>query len=430
MRRRLALLSGAALVIGSAVLSSSSQPAHAGDAPGSGFFGYSLTAQASGLQMTEDEPSANSHPEAETELPHSQVSLTSGPVGYALSSAAWPGALVGNAGSLILLVNPSAPSQVQLLNDPVRAEARSGGSRSQVTNDSVPGVAMSAAVLPGRVSAASRLDGGQAGKTVGFGTTTSNSTAVLTASTATTTADSTVKDISFASGVVTVDSVVSHATGTSNGTVASGSGHTTVTGLRIANVPVSIDDKGVTVASNHTPVDPVAVETVNTALSSMRMHITFSKPSSARSGGSFSYDAGSLIVNWAPPAGSNVFTAALGGARVVAAATKSDLYGGTAPPPPPVNPTVALGSGSSSGGPALTVPQVPGNQAGNPPVVAAPAPVTQSLFEPLASGSTAPALSVALAVLGSLLLLVGLWRVPDHVLVGPAAARCPLEEIL
>jgi hypothetical protein len=431
--RRIALLCGAAAVLASAALGSSSQPAHALDAPGSGFFGYTLLAQGSGMQMTEDEPSANSHPEADSEVPYSQVSLTSGPVGYALSSAAWPGALAANAGSLILLVNSGAPSQVKMLNDPVRAEARTGGETSTVTNDSVPGVTMTATVLPGKVSAASVIDGGQAGTTVGFGTTTSKSSAVLSAASATTTADSAVKDISLASGVVTIGSVVSHATGTTNGTVVSGAGRTVVTGLKVANVPVSVDDKGVTVASSSSPIDPVAVDTVNSALASMNLRIALSKPSSARSGGSISYDAGSLVVYWAPPGSSNVFTAALGGARVVAAATKSDLYGGNVPPAfPPVNPPVAVGPGTGGtgiGSAPLPPTQPVVNPPVNPPAVAAPGPATGSLLEPLASGTTAPALSVTLAVLGALLLLAGLWRAPFLVLVSPAAARCPLEEI-
>ena len=421
MRRALMLTGAAGCFVSAGFL----VPVHAEGSPGSGFFGYTLTAQSQAIQLTEDEPSANSHPESEADVPESLVSLTSGPVGYALSSVAWPGALVGNAGSLVLLVQPSAPSQVSALNDPVRAEARTGSAQHSATNDSVPGAHMAADATPSRTTADAKLDGGAAGALLGFGTSSSASTATLGSQTGVVTADSSAKDISLAGGVVKIASVVSHAVATTDGVTASGKGATTVTGMTVAGVPVVVDDHGVTVSSQHGAVPPAAVATVNSALVSLGMTIALSAPTQARDGGTIGYDAGSLLVLWKPPNSSNTFTASLGGSRVIAGASRSSSY---QPLPLP------------SGGVPIVQPQPPavGQPLPQPPVahpdVLVPAPSTagaapvSTALEPLASGTPAPTWAVVLTLLGAALLLGGLWRVPGLVLVPPRPTRCPHEE--
>jgi hypothetical protein len=424
--RRLLLLSAAA---GCFVSAGFLAPAHAADGPGSGFFGYVLTAQSQALQLTEDEPSANSHPEAEADLPQSQVSLAGG-VGYGLSSVAWPGALLGNAGSLILLVQPSAPSQVRALNDPVRAEARTGSAQHAQTNDSVPGAHMAADATLAKTTADAKLDGGAAGAVLGFGTTSSASTASLAAHAGRVTADSNAKDISLADGVVKIGSVVSHAEGTTDGSTASAKGRTTVSDMTVAGVPVMVDDHGVTVATQHGAVPSGAVAAVNSALSSLAMTITLSAPTQSRDGGTVSYDAGSLLVLWKPPGSANTFTASLGGSRLVAGASGSSPYvqlplpSGVVPIVTPAPPLAA----------APVAPGLPGQPVPAGPL--APGPVTASqppapvALEPLASGTPAPTWSVVLTVIGAALLLGGSWRVPGLILVEPRPNRCPLEEDL
>ena len=132
-------------MLGSGVLSAVG--AGASEQPGSGLLGYTLSAQSSGLQVIEDRPDATTHPEGDGEVPQSVATLVSGPVGYALSSVAWPGALAGNAGSLLVLAGvPLPPDVAAALNDPVRAETRTGGP-SDVRNDEVNGASMHASVV-------------------------------------------------------------------------------------------------------------------------------------------------------------------------------------------------------------------------------------------------------------------------------------------
>jgi hypothetical protein len=422
MTRRPALVCAAAVCFaGAGVLQAVA--AHAASEPGAGFLGYTLTAQGNGLQLTEDSPTATSHPEGEGEVPQSQVRLVSGPVGYALSSVAWPGALAANAGSLLVLAGaPVPPDQAQQLNDPVRAETRTGGP-ANVTNDSVPGAVMHAGVADAKVTADSLVDGGEAGRTAGFGTTSTSSSAELATSTATTTADSRAKGVSLAAGVVTVESVVSHATATTDGRQPTASGSTVVTGLRVAGVPVTVDDHGVSVDGTTTPSDPTPARTVNSALSQLNMRIVLSSPSSARQGGTISYDAGSLIVSWNPPGSANLITAVLGGARVLASANPADPPASDAPAPPADSSAVPVGS--AGGAAAAPAPVLGGPPPGTPdPSVAAP-PAGAAAFEPLLSGRTTPASTVSLCVLGALLLLGALLRVPSTVLVPAPSGACP-----
>lgn len=434
MRRRRLLLLAAVGCFGSAGLTSGTGAAQADVVPGSGFYGYTLTANANGLQGTEDEPSANSHPEGEGEVPHSQISLTSGPVGYALSSISWPGALAGNAGSLILLVKPDAPQQVKMLNDPVRAEARTGEGSSDVVNNDVPGAHMAAKATPARVSANALVNGGEAGTTYGFGTTSTATTAVLGADTADTSADSTAKDITLAAGAVHIGSVVSHAEGHTNGTVATGKGKTTVSGMSIGGVPVIVDDQGVTVDTTRQGVDPVAGATVNSVLANLGMSVVLSQPTVTRNGGSIAYDAGSLIVNWRPPNSVNLFTAHLGGARVLAAATP----GTSASVPPPVGDPGEVSPVGAAVLPAVVPPYAAPVTGVAAPTDTAPvvpksvqpelSPVVAASRERLLDGLGVPLWTVLLTATGALFLVAGLWRFPVVVLPDETPVRCPLEE--
>jgi hypothetical protein len=406
-------------VLGSGVLSAVG--AGASEQPGSGLLGYTLSAQSSGLQVIEDRPDATTHPEGDGEVPQSVATLVSGPVGYALSSIAWPGALAGNAGSLLVLAGvPLPPDVAAALNDPVRAETRTGG-QSDVRNDEVNGASMHASVVPGKVVADATVDGGEQGRTAGLGSTATKSVVTLATSDATTTADSTAKDLSLAAGVVTIGSVVSHATAKTDGRTATASGTTVVNDLRVAGIPVTVDEHGVTVGPQSSPVDAAAVEQ---AMQQLGMTLLLSKPSTTRSGGSVSYDAGSLIMVWTPPNAPTTITVLLGGSRVSASANPADPA--VAPPgttAPPVTSPGGTGQLPVVPGSPITPVDVPPATGGTPqsPVVPGAQPLAEA---PLLVGHSAPASSYLLAGLAALLLLGALLRFPSMVLVPPAAATC------
>src|SRR5438105_10497418 len=110
---------GTACAMAGALLWLCGPPAHA-DATLSSF---GLQSGARGWRWF-DEDATNGNQEAE--VPESSANLANGPVGYGLASVVWPGPLASNAGSLILVLQPTAPPQATMLNDPVLAEVRSG----------------------------------------------------------------------------------------------------------------------------------------------------------------------------------------------------------------------------------------------------------------------------------------------------------------
>lgn len=417
MRRIVAVAVAALCFAGSGLLT-----LHAASAEVSAFYGYTVLGQASGIEVVEDRPTANSHPEGDGEVPLSRVSLLSGPVGYALGTVAWPSALAANAGDLLVFAgNGAVPEQLgPPLNEPVRAETRTGGP-PEVTNNDYPGVSMHALVRPARVAADAVVDGGQAGSTVGSGNSEAHSTGTVGDSSVSATARASLREVSLADGVVKIGSLVSQASAASDGITASASGTTTVTGMTVAGVPVTVDRNGVHVAGQGSPVD---TEQVNSALASLGMTIVLSGPTQTRSGATVSYDSGSLIVYWTPsPDGS--LTARLGGARVTAGAFRADPAAPVAGGVPP-----AADGGGRAVGPA------PGS---DPPLAVAsdqPFPVPPARTAPilasapsagpalLLAGETVPRGAVVLAVLGALVLLGGLLRFPAAVLVPPTEARC------
>src|SRR5205085_801892 len=104
------------------------------------FGSYTISSTAPGFEMWEDEPSANAHPEGGGFVPYSTSALSSGSLGYALSSIAWPGATEANADKVALLLFPHDVQGVPVpdaviglvntagpaANYPIRAESRTG----------------------------------------------------------------------------------------------------------------------------------------------------------------------------------------------------------------------------------------------------------------------------------------------------------------
>jgi hypothetical protein len=383
------------------------------------FYGYTVLSQASGLEVVEDRPTANSHPEGDGEVPLSRVSLLSGPVGYALGTVAWPSALAANAGDLLVFAgNGNVPSSLgPPLNEPVRAETRTGGP-AEVRNDTYPGASMHALVKPAQVAADAVVDGAQAGSATGSGKSETHSTGAVGDGSVSATARASMRDVSLAAGVVKIGSVVSQASARSDGTTATASGTTTVSGLTVGGVPVTVDGTGVHVAGQGSPVDTA---TVNSTLASIGMQIVLSGPTQTRHGATISYDSGSLIVFWNPSPDESL-TARIGGARVTAGAFLADPA--VAVPGAPRPPVVVGGAPVPATG-LPSIPVVTGGQptsAPVPPVVAGPAPASTPV---LLAGESVPDGAVALAGLGALVLLAGLLRFPSAVLASTADAPCP-----
>jgi hypothetical protein len=408
-------------------------PAARADAPlGSGFSTFSLTATAPGMQIAYKFPGAQPSPQAEGEVPQSVAQLHAGPQGYALSSVVWPGPLVANTGSTTQLLNLGLPSSTSDTGDPVRAEARTGTGPPTVTNTSYPGASMTATATPGHVEADATVAGanGPVPHTRSGNTETDSVSKLTGPATAIAIAHSIVQDVSFAGGVVTMGSVSSTATATTDGTRATARGGTIVTDLRIGGQPAYVDQTGVHLGQSGpgAPANSIAAAIANQALTGTGIKLAVSQPSTHVQGAQVTYDAGNFVAFWAPPGDTHgdTFTVTFGGASVMVGASPS--FAG---------PSVAPGTGGATGGGAAVGVGVPGfgstspsgggtsppatpNSVSAPPLVGGPAalPVVARRSPALPGGL--PPIVVILVVFGSGLIALGLRRLPDRVLETPS----------
>jgi hypothetical protein len=407
----------------SAFMWRASSPAHAETTLSS--FGF--VAGARGWRFF-DEDATNGNQEAE--VPESSANLSNGPVGYGLSSLAWPGPLAANAGSLILVLRPDAPSQVTALNSPIRAEARSGQNPPTTTTNVVPGTSMVATVKPDLVEALATVDNSAGPGTFGPSHTHALTTVVDNAGKSS--ADSLVQNINLEAGVVKIVSVSSVAEATTDGVKSHGDAHTTVNGLTIAGQPATIDEDGLHIGTQNEPANAVANQIAEQALGKSGMSLTLSQPSRESNGATTTVTAGSLVVSWNTGTGS-VFTVTLGG--TTATVTAAPGIGGVSNPEGP-SPLVGGGTSPLPANGTAGLVSAPAGPTTATPLVVPIGPKAAGGTSPLAAPSLALAsrprlLSTASAVLGLLaagLMALGMRRLGDRILAEPTAAPCPLAE--
>jgi hypothetical protein len=420
------LVAGAICLAGALAGFVATPPSRADDAqPGSAFGSFGLTAVASGEQFSWDFPGATAHPMAELESPHAVAQLSSGPSGYALSAPAWPGTLAGNAGTTAQLLGLGLPPTVTgNLNDPVRAEARTGTEPSTVTNTSYPGVMLFATAEDTAVEARTSMAGAGGAKIE-----THSTTEVTGASSGQSTAHATYANVNIG-GVITIGAASSSATAKIDGTNTTSSGSTVLSGVTVAGVPAAIDDKGLHIGSSTTP-QTLLVPATN-ALKAAGMQILVTQPTEQKSNSSVAYTAPSVLFSWKPPGDSNgdSFTVLLGGVSAAASGTPGF---GTAAQPTGDAPAGVDAATSSPEAPGAARAQGPSGDVGSSATAGTTSGAVSKGGTALTAAPAVLHLSTAIAPLWVVLGLLGVAfvagaarRVPDQVLREPAST-CPLE---
>jgi hypothetical protein len=406
----------------------------AGPARSATLLGYDMSADARGLQLFTVIPDSQLQPELD--IPQASSTLTSGQ-GYGLASAAWPGPVVANGGSLLGLLVPGFPAQVAgLLLYPVRAEARTGQDPSTTVYD-VPGLTMRSRAETDVVES----EAGAQGVSVlpgSFGVSRATTSTRATESAAKATARSVIQNVDIG-GVLKIDQVVSTATATSDGLLATGSASTVVSGATVNGSPVTIDDTGLHFTSTSQPVDAVTNQINQQLLEKAGIHVAVGPATKELSGPSATMAASSVIVTMTQNGVTLGY--AMGGARVstVGSAdeggdaaivdTGADLAGAVpdaaqaeAPAQQSTTDSGALEPAPSAGGDvaAPVAEPAPTSVPGRPSVD-----LTPTLA--VASGRSVPALAVLLAIGAALLFAAGLRRLGSVVLTDAAAAtHCTL----
>jgi hypothetical protein len=288
---------------------------------------------------------------------------------------------------------------------------------------------MSATAKDDFVAATTEIAQSQQSQAGNFNNTTSHTQVAVTGpTTAIAEAYSHADDISLAGGVVTIGSVTSTAKGTTDGVKASATGHTVVKDMKIAGVPVTVDEHGVTVNGNNTPLNKIATDTVNTAISQAGMTIAVSLPSGKPDRGNIVYNAGSLVFAWTTPGGS--FMAILGGATVNLAAVQGSGFSlnlGDTTSVTPEQPAAFIPGRPGTPGTAGTPGVAPQTSGAQPPAIA-PQTVTPVLAAQQLPLPKAPSpVYAVLGLFGVGLLAVGMRQLPDRVLEA-RATHCLLGE--
>lgn len=421
---RLRLVAGITCLLTSAV---PAVTANATEEKGSQLQSFSLHADAPALRVRQGTE------QTEGVVPQTLAQLRNGPIGFAQSSTVWPGTLVGNVGSLLVLA-ADAPKEAAVLDTPMRAEARTGSGPSEVVNEDFPGTTMRAAATADEVIAhttmghTATLPAG----TVRASRATSRS-AVLGPREAVAEASSWVEDISLVDGLVTVESVTSLARATTDGATTKVEGRTVVNDLRVAGQRVTIGSDGITVAEQPGPDTAPAVAAVNEVVKAAKLAIAVGQPGGLQEGGSASWSAGSLVISFTQSSGA-VLSVILGGANVSVTGVPGEPLlplldlppapAGASGPAPAGPVQFDIGTGTDQGG-SVALPALPAVPA------AAPAPVDLPLVRNVGFALPGPLSPgwLALALLGSVLAASALRKVPDRVVAaGATGPACPLEE--
>lgn len=425
--------------------------AQAASSPGSNFGNVDITVTSTGLRSPFY---SHSGEDVEGQAPYAFAQLSSGGTGSALTSVFWPGGTGGNGGSTLQLLaggcvppnpantvpipiplplpnppclyhTPALPSAVyQNLNDSYKAEVQSSDNKTTVSKSN-QGVEMTATANNTLTASQTVIAGSQLPGAGSFGTTTTSSSIKLTGpNTAVIDAVSLMRDVKLGGGALSFASVKSVAHAVTNGKTASGTTGTTVTGMKIAGVPVTVDDKGIHVQGKGSQLP--SLDALNKALKQSGISVYVANPTKKVHGATATLFSGQLVIMLSNPqytsnANDTGQVLSLGGVSINADTNRAFQFTPLPPTTTPSSAPAANTPGAPPSAPSLggtpsapTVANAP--QAGQSPILAA---AQLKLPGGIAVGW------VVLCLLGAGLIAAGLKRLPDRVLAA-SAGPCPL----
>jgi hypothetical protein len=357
-------------------------------------------------------------------VPMTQASLQSGPVGYGLSTVAWPGPLASNGGTLLLVVQPTTPPAVaNSANYPVRAESRTGQNPPESHDNHVAGTDLTTTALNDMVSADAVINKA-AGLPGIFGTTQTHSLVKTTDLGGLSESTSLVQDINLGEGVIKIESVSSRATASTDGSKATGDAETIVNGMTVGGQPAYIDQDGLHFGEQNQPANAIANQIAQQALGQAGFKIFVSTPQKEIKGAAATVTAGSLVITQGE-GDEGAGTISFGGASASVTGEGGDtsaLLGESTD----FGETTDFGGGSGSlgdlgGTGGGSVPSTGGGGGGNDQAVGGLVPIA-SHGKPIKPGA------IILAVLGAGFLAFGMKRLSDDVLAEQVQqTTCTLE---
>jgi len=310
--RRLPVLGAAALLLvagGSGLLAAAFTAGPAGADSTLGGFTVSGLAEAVTAQYEQPNFPLPATPSLEFDEGYAATTDNFGPTGTATASSLYPGQVVANAGPELALLVPGAPLPPAPVW-PVKAtseypQAPNSGSTDQ------PGVNMDASSTTNGNTASATLgdDAATAGSNgadptlqapsssgnplagssaiFGIGDMSATSSSLAPSTSANAQSSATDTGISILGGFITIGSVTSTATATSDGTTGKVTGSTAVQNMDIAGEQVTVDANGISAAGQSTPA-PLPIATLNSDLGDLGISLSVTNATDKVSGPSAS----------------------------------------------------------------------------------------------------------------------------------------------
>jgi hypothetical protein len=247
------------------------------------------------------------HPLSEIDVPEDSSNFETGPLGYALASILWPGAVLGNLGSIG--GEAGLPSQLAsaLPNDPVKAESFYPAGPTSATYP--PGAASA-----GLVEMSSYADSTQSWAKAGLadvsvpglfdlqsvqGSTTATATSV-----AQSTASGTFHSLSLLGGLIQIGATSSTASAQSDGTTPSGTSKTDIGAITVDGQPVSVGSGGLAVGpagANLSGASGLATSVVNELVSVLNLKMALLPETQTNQGTAETITSGGLSLSFSLP---------------------------------------------------------------------------------------------------------------------------------
>ena len=240
-RRRLSRLVIVAFLLG-AVAAPQAQAQTDAQADVDQFGGFIVSARGNGFQLTYDSPGLlpTGSPIFQLSVPEALATLNSGPVGYALSSFAFPGPLVADLGAALA----ASGTETGIPPYPVRSEAFYPSGPTDVSEGD-QGTEMTAITEFADSFARASFSGLDFAPAAFVGSSSSISQSVIEGDQVVARSRTFVSDVTLFGGIMAIDSVVTDIVATSNGTESTSDGRTTVSGVTVLGLPATIDGDGV-----------------------------------------------------------------------------------------------------------------------------------------------------------------------------------------
>lgn len=225
------------------------------------FGGYIASARGNAIQMTYDSPNLlpTGSPVLQFSVPEALSTLNSGPVGYSLASFLFPGPLIADLDTAL----SASGTSTGIPPYPIRSEAFFP-SGPTAASEGEQGTEMVASTE----FADSRAQASYAGLSIdpvaSIGSISSSSQSAILDDQLVARARSDVSQISIAGGLVAIDGITTELVATSNGTESASAGGTTVTGMTVLGLPVTVDENGISFVDR--PDRPDEPNPVNDAL--------------------------------------------------------------------------------------------------------------------------------------------------------------------